>query len=181
MTRPIAADLTGKTCIVTGANTGIGKEIARGLARLGARVVLACRSRERGQAALDELRADTGNEALELRELDLSRAASIEAFAAGVAADPEPLHALVNNAGVWLNTRQEGEGGMELTFATNALGPFRLTNLLEEKLKASAPARVVDVASDLARNLDVDDLAWRRRSYGGAKAYAASKAANRML
>lgn len=181
MARPIAADLTGKTCVVTGANTGIGKEIARGLARLGARVILACRSRERGQAALEELRAETGNDALVLRELDLSRAASIEAFAASVAADPEPLHALVNNAGVWLTTRQEGEGGMELTFATNALGPFRLTHLLEAKLKASAPARVVDLASKMAYGLDLDDLAWRRRRFDGAKAYAQSKAANRML
>src|SRR5580698_10414109 len=102
MIRPIEVNLAGKTAIVTGANTGIGKEVARDLARLNARVILACRSEKRGQAALDESVADTGNHKTELRLVDVSSRESVLAFAADIAAREPELHILVNNAGVWL-------------------------------------------------------------------------------
>jgi len=181
MTQPIAADLSDKTCVVTGANTGIGKECARGLARLGARVVLACRSAERGAAALEELRADTGSDRLELRLLDLAEPASIARFAEDLGRDLERLDALINNAGLWMTERTTTAEGHETTFAVNVLGPFRLTGALEPLLEASGAGRVVDVASKMARGLDPDDLMFERRPYSGTAAYAQSKQANRML
>lgn len=181
MPEPVQTDMSGKTCLVTGANTGIGKEIARGLARLGARVTLACRSRERGQAALQELRADTGNAELELGLVDLSSQPSIRAFARAFQEKHAALHVLVNNAGVWKSERRVNAAGLEVTFATNVLGYFLLTRELLDLLKRSAPARVVNVASELARDLDLDDLMFERRRFSGTKAYAQSKQANRML
>lgn len=181
MPAPIQADLTGKTCVVTGANTGIGKECARQLAALGARVVMGCRSAERGEAALKELQADGPKGSLELRIVDLADPASIAAFAEGLAGDLERLDALVNNAGLWMTERTLTGEGYETTFAVNVLGPFRLTNALEPLLKASGAGRVVDVASKMANGLDLDDLMFERRSFSGTAAYAQSKQANRML
>ncbi len=180
MTTKIDADLTGRTCLVTGANTGIGKEVAGNLARMGARVILGCRSAERGQAALDEIAAATGSDALELRLVDLSSQSSIRRFAAEVLDAHEAIHVLVNNAAVWPDTRKVTDEGIELTFATNVLGYFLLTDLLLDRLKASGPARIVSVASELARDLDLDDLEFERRPFKGTLAYAQSKQANRM-
>src|ERR1700691_2426945 len=101
----IEVNLAGKTALVTGANTGIGKEIARDLARLNARVLLACRSEERGRAALEEIVADTGNHKTELRIVDVANRASVLAFGAELRAQETQLHILVNNAGVWLDER----------------------------------------------------------------------------
>jgi len=170
-----------QTCLVTGANSGIGKETARGLARQGHRVVLACRDRARGEAARREIVDTTGNAAVELMIVDLARQASIREFArAFLDAHPE-LHVLVNNAGVWATRRREGPDGIEQTWAINVLGYFLLTELLQDRLRQSAPARIVNVASQLARDLDLEDVEFRRRSYSGVKAYAQSKQANRML
>ncbi len=181
MPKRIEADLSGKTAIVTGANTGIGKEIAVNLAGLGATVVLACRSRERGQAALDEIAARTGKRSLELALVDVSSQASIREFAQGFRASHPRLDVLVNNAGVWSQEeRRLSVDGIELTFATNVLGYFLLTELLLDRLRASAPSRIVNVASEFARGLDLDDLQYERRKYSGPAAYAQSKQANRM-
>lgn len=181
MPAPITTDMSGKTCVVTGANTGIGAQIARELARLGGTVVLACRSLERGQAALDEIAAQTGSDRLELMQVDLSSQASIRQFAETLAERHPALQVLVNNAGIWPSERTLSADGIELTFATNVLGYFLLTQLLTPLLLAGAPARIVDVASEMAGHLDLEDLQFERRPFDGLKAYAQSKQSNRML
>jgi NAD(P)-dependent dehydrogenase (short-subunit alcohol dehydrogenase family) len=172
--------LSGKTCLVTGANAGIGKEIARGLLRQGATVVMACRSPERGAAARDELAASTGNPAAVLMPVDLSSQAQIRSFAAEFAMRHPLLHVLVNNAGIWNQQRELTGEGIESTWATNVLGYFLLTELLREPLARAGGARVVSVASEFARGLDLADVQFERRSYSGISAYAQSKQANRM-
>lgn len=174
-------DLSGKVAIVTGANTGIGLEIARGLAMHRARVVLACRSRERGQAALEELSADTCSDRLELELVDTSLTRSIREFAARVRARHARLDVLVNNAGVWRERREETAEGVELTFATNVLGYFTVTRELLPLLEATPHARIVNVASKMARRPRLDDLEHATRAYSGVDAYSESKGANRLL
>lgn len=181
MSEPIRADLSGKTCVVTGANAGIGKAVARQLARLGARVVLACRNPEKGEAARRELEGATGNHDLAVMTVDLSSRRSIDAFAEGFAKRHPALHVLVNNAGVWLEKPQESADRIEMTWATNVLGYFRLTDRLLPALKAAPAARVVNVASQLAGGLDLADVEFKKRAYGGRAAYAQSKQADRML
>ncbi|XP_040412640.1 LOW QUALITY PROTEIN: retinol dehydrogenase 11-like [Cygnus olor] len=145
--RRCPTDLTGKTVIVTEPNSGIGKCVALDLARRNARTILACRSRERGQAAVEEIRAATGNPAVLLRLLDTSSLASVRAFAQAVLREEKRLDVLVNNAGLTGLPLTITPEGLEQTFATNYLGPFLLTNLLLDLLKASAPARIVNVSS----------------------------------
>ncbi|XP_057225344.1 retinol dehydrogenase 11-like isoform X2 [Malurus melanocephalus] len=128
--RKCPTDLTGKTVIVTGANSGIGKCVAMDLARRNARTILACRSRERGQAAVEEIQAATGNPAVVLRLLDTSSLASVRAFASAVLREEPRLDVLVNNAGVTGLPFTITSEGLEQTFTTNYLGPFLLTNLL---------------------------------------------------
>ncbi|MBN3298876.1 RDH12 dehydrogenase, partial [Amia calva] len=140
-------DLTGKTAIVTGANTGIGKFIALDLARRGARVILACRSRERGQRALEDIRACSGNANVHLRLLDTSSLSSVRDFAQRFTQEEKHLHILVNNAGASGLPRGITPEGLEVSFATNHLGPFLLTNLLLDLMKSSSPARIVNVSS----------------------------------
>jgi NAD(P)-dependent dehydrogenase (short-subunit alcohol dehydrogenase family) len=181
MSEPIRADLSGKTCLVTGANAGIGKAVARELARLGARVVMACRNAEKAEAARREIEGATGNHDLEVMTVDLSSRRSIDPFVESFAKRHPALHVLVNNAGVWLEKRQESADGVESTWATNVLGYFRLTDRLLPALKAAPAARVVNVASQLAGGLDLADVEFRKRAYGGRAAYAQSKQADRML
>ena len=170
-----------RTCLVTGANSGIGRETARGLARNGDRVVLACRDAERGEAARRDIAETTGNPAVELMIVDLARQASIREFARAFLASHRELHVLVNNAGTWSARRREGPDGIEQTWAVNVLGYFLVTELLLDRLRASAPGRIVNVASKLAGELDLDDVEFRRRPYSGLSAYAQSKQADRML
>ncbi|XP_029006756.1 retinol dehydrogenase 11 [Betta splendens] len=145
--RACAVQLKGKTAIVTGANTGIGKFIALDFARRGARVILACRSEARGSEALREIREKSGNGDVHLRLVDLASMESVRAFAKGVLEEEEALHILVNNAAVSGLPRSITKEGFDLTFATNHLGPFLLTNLLLDLLKRSAPARIVTLSS----------------------------------
>lgn len=180
MSTPLSADLRGRCCLVTGASSGIGAQTARELARLGARVVMACRNRERGEAARRRILEETGNGQLELRLVDLSSRRSTADFAEAFVRDEPRLDVLVNNAGTWSARRKQSAEGVELTWATNMLGYAHLTALLLERLKASAPARIVNVASLLARDLDLDDVEFRQRTYAGITAYAQSKQANRM-
>ncbi|XP_051537413.1 retinol dehydrogenase 11 isoform X2 [Myxocyprinus asiaticus] len=128
--RACPVELKGKTAIVTGANTGIGKFIALDFARRGARVILACRSKARGTAALHEIRERSGNQNVHLRLLDTSSLASVRQFAAQILEEEKELHILVNNAGASGLPREITGEGFEITFATNHLGPFLLTNLL---------------------------------------------------
>jgi len=181
MPEPVRADLAGRTCLVTGASGGIGLAAARELARLGARVVLAVRSPERGEAARRAIQAATGSAAVELAAVDLSSQASIRAFARGLGRRLDRLDVLVNNAGVWTSRKRRSADGIELTWATNVLGYHLATALLLPLLRASGRARVVNVASDLAGGLDLTDVQYDRRPFSGRAAYAQSKQADRML
>ncbi|KAM4613921.1 retinol dehydrogenase 12 [Polymixia lowei] len=145
--RSCTVQLKGKTAIVTGANTGIGKFIALDFARRGARVILACRSQTRGSAALNDIREQTGNPDVHLRLVDTSSLDSVRAFAQKVLEEEQALHILVNNAGASGLPREITKDGLEVSFATNHVGPFLLTNLLLDLMKRSAPARIVNVSS----------------------------------
>jgi NAD(P)-dependent dehydrogenase (short-subunit alcohol dehydrogenase family) len=181
MVEPVRADLSGRTCVVTGASAGIGRAAARELARLGARVVLAVRSAERGERARREIVAATGNAAVELALVDLASQASIRAFGRELRDRLGRLDVLVNNAGVWLNRRTPGSDGIELTWATNVLGYHLVGEELMPLLEKATRARVVNVASKLAGGLDLADVEYLRRPYVGRRAYAQSKQADRML
>lgn len=173
------ASLGGRVHLVTGANTGIGRATALALARRGGRVVMACRSLEGARQAAAELRAETGNDAVETIELDLASFDSIRRAAAALLSRDLPLHVLVNNAG--LAARGLTADGFELTFGTNHLGHFLLTTLLLERLRASAPARVVTVSSVAHfRAKGIDFAAVRRptASLTALREYNVSKLAN---
>ena len=173
------ASMIGKTCLVTGANSGIGLEIARGLAARGARVLMVARDADRGEAARVEVAESTGNDAVELLLCDLSSQRQVRELAAEVLDRCGELHLLVNNAGLTLGERTLTEDGIETTFAVNHLAPFLLTELLRERLVASAPARVVTVASDAHRGskIDFDDPSGERK-FSAWGAYGQSKLAN---
>jgi NAD(P)-dependent dehydrogenase (short-subunit alcohol dehydrogenase family) len=177
----LSVDLSQRICLVTGASTGIGKEIARQLAKLGATVVLGCRSAERGEAARAWIAADTGNAHVSVMKVDVASQASIRAFAEEFTREHKALHVLVNNAGMWQPKRGASPDGVELTFATNVLGLHLLTELLLDLLKKSSPARIINVASEVAGDLDLSDIQFERRAYSGMKVYGASKQAVRML
>lgn len=181
MTAPIRADLSGKVCLVTGATAGIGRAAALELARLKARVVLGVRSVERGEATRREIMAATGNPEVEVLRVDLSERRSIREAGSALQKTHPALHVLVNNAGVWLQKRQESVEGVEMTWATNVLGYFLLTQEMLSALSAADRARVVNVASQYAAELDLGDVEFKRRKYEGRRAYAQSKQADRML
>lgn len=171
--------MTGKVCIVTGANTGIGKETALGLAKLGAAVVMVCRDRERGEAARREIKQKSGNDRVELMICDFASQNSIRQFAREFKERHDRLDVLVNNAGVVLRERSMTEEGLERTFAINHLGYFLLTNLLLDVLKKSAPSRIVNVSSTAHKYGKLDVNAWPTgRDYSTFGAYANSKLAN---
>src|SRR3989454_10795544 len=171
-------DMTGKTCVITGGNSGIGKATALGLAGMGANVVVVSRNREKGDAALTESIAKSGNRNVELMLADMSSQDSIRRFAGDFKAGHEKLHLLVNNAGVYLTRRTTTVDGLESTFATNHLGSFLLTNLLLDLLKASAPSRIVNVTSNAHNGAKVkfEDLQGEKK-FSGWQAYGQSKLA----
>lgn len=156
------ASLEGKTVIITGANTGIGKETALDMARRGARVFLACRSEERTLPVVDEIRSATGNEQVFFKKLDLARITSIRAFAEDFTDEEERLDILINNAGVVSPKGETTDDGFEIHMGVNHLGHFLLTNLLLDHLEQSGPgSRVVTVsalAALLIGEVDLDDL-----------------------
>jgi NAD(P)-dependent dehydrogenase (short-subunit alcohol dehydrogenase family) len=146
----MSLDMQGKICIVTGANAGIGKAAALLLAKANATVVMACRSAERGGAALAEVKAKSGNPSVELGVVDLASQASIREFVAGFKRRHPRLHVLINNAANFDQTLKQPAltiDGVETIFATNHLGPFLMTALLLDTLQAGAPARILNVAS----------------------------------
>src|SRR5262252_8666538 len=148
--------MTGKTCIVTGANSGIGKETAIGLARMGARVVLVCRNEEKGRRALEDIRRETGSSQFDLLIADMSSLESVRAVAAQVLQRYSRLDVLINNAGSAVVRPALSADGIEMTVAGNHLGPALLTFLLLDLLKSSAPSRVVNVSSEAHRGARFD-------------------------
>jgi NAD(P)-dependent dehydrogenase (short-subunit alcohol dehydrogenase family) len=171
-----------KRVVITGATSGIGKEVAIRLASLGAHVVLACRDRLRGEQVVADINVQTGAERAAVMTLDTSDQRSIRAFAGDYRDTHGSLDVLVNNAGVLLaGPRQTSVDDIELTFATNVLGYYLVTTELLDALRAGAPSRVVNVASTFAGDVDLDDLQCERRPYDGMSAYAQSKACDRML
>jgi dehydrogenase/reductase SDR family protein 12 len=177
--------MAGRTVLVTGATGGIGRAAAEDFARLGARVLVLARDRARGERAVREISAAAGNGRadVELVEGDLSSLESVRAAAAEIIEREPALHVLVNNAGVLATEREESVDGHELTFATNVLGPFLLTELLIDRLAAAGGARIVNVSSGGAygQKLDLTDLETERRDYDGPGAYARTKRAGIVL
>jgi len=174
------AGLSGRTFLVTGANTGIGRATAADLARRGGRVFVACRSAEKGRAAAAQITAATGNDAVLFLPLDLADLASVRSCAAEFLARGEPLHVLINNAGVG-GARGITKDGFELGFGINHLGHFALTMALLDRLADSAPARVVTVASDAhyrAKGIDFDAVRRPTATRTGLREYAVSKLSN---
>jgi NAD(P)-dependent dehydrogenase (short-subunit alcohol dehydrogenase family) len=171
--------MQGRICVVTGANSGIGRATTLGLARLGATLVMVCRDRGRGEAAQAEIRAESGNEHVELLLTDLASQASIRELSRQIHERYPRLNVLVNNAGVFLSQRSMTPDGIETTFALNHLGYFLLTNLLLDLIEAGAPSRIVNVSSDAhkAAHIHFDDLQGTQR-YKSWRAYGQSKLAN---
>jgi retinol dehydrogenase 14 len=175
-----STDLAGRRMIVTGGNSGVGEQAAVVLAGRGARVTITARNQARGDAALERIRRDSGSDDVEMRLLDLASFDSIRAFVEKWLADEDRLDVLVNNAGAILSERLTTAEGFEMTFGSNHLGPFLLTNLLLDQLRASAPARIVNVASLAHRGgrINFSDLNWESRRYRGPQAYNDSKLCN---
>lgn len=174
---PEPGSMSGKTCIVTGANSGIGKETALGLARMGARVVLVCRNAEKGKAALEDIRRESGSSEHDLLIADISSQASVRALAEQILKKYSRLDVLINNAGGGAGPRTLSADGIEMTVAGNHLGAALLTLLLLDLLKSSAPSRIINVSSEAQRRarLDMNDLQFERRKYSGFAAYGQSK------
>src|SRR5437867_6374736 len=152
--------MQGKICMVTGANSGIGKATALALAQMGATVVMVCRDGARGEEAQNEITTKSRNTAVDLLQADLSSQQSIRQLVEHFQHHYTHLHVLINNAGAAFPGRRETVDGLEMTFAVNYLAPFLLTHLLLDVLKASAPARVVNVSygSHEAGYIQMDDL-----------------------
>lgn len=182
-------DWSGRHAVVTGANTGIGRETARVLALRGASVTMACRDLDKAKRARDEIVTRGGGaiaaDQLELGELDLASLASVRRFGARFIESGRPLHLLVNNAGVMLPHLRRTSDGFEAHLGINHLGHFLLTRLLLPALQASAPARVVCVASDALAAASLDgrfaDLNWESRRFSGFRSYGDSKLMNVMF
>ena len=172
-------DLSNRTCIITGANSGIGKATAFELAKMGASIVMLCRDKQKGENALKEIRDNTGNQSVELMIADLQNYDSIRQFVQNYKSTHNNLHILINNAGIMKKNRETNNLGHETTFTTNHLGHFLLTNLLLEMLQSSAPARIINISSGSHKRgkLDFNNLMLEQK-YGRFKAYNNSKLAN---
>ena len=177
MERPDSG-MRGKVCLVTGGSSGIGQATALGLANMGATVIVVGRDRSRGEAVVAEIKQKSNNDAVDLMLADLSSQASIRRLAEDLKDRYQQLHVLINNAGVFISKRTVTVDGIETTFAVNHLAPFLLTSLLLDVLKASAPARIINVTSSGERSgtINFDDLQGEGR-YSGIRAYNQSKLA----
>jgi NAD(P)-dependent dehydrogenase (short-subunit alcohol dehydrogenase family) len=170
-------EMKGKICIVTGSNSGIGKETVLSLAKMGAHVVMVVRNQERGEKARLEIVKQIGDKSIDLMICDLSSMDSIRRFAEEFKRKHDRLDVLVNNAGAMFNKREVTQESFERTLAVNYLGPFLLTHELLDLLKSSAPSRIINVSSGLAKNGKVclDDL-QSEKNYRGTKAYSQVRA-----
>jgi len=175
--------MKGKRVIITGPTSGIGKEIAMQLAALGAELVLGCRDLNKGNKTVSEITHLTGSSKLVVMQIDTSSQESIRRFAREFRRKYRRLDVLINNAAGNRGTlpKVNSVDGIELTFASNVLGYFLLTQELLGLLERSAPARIINVASTYASDLDLDDLQFERRRFDSFKAYAQSKTCNRMV
>jgi len=183
MTKWTTADIpdqTGRTAVITGANTGLGYETAAALAAKGAHVVLAVRNLEKGKAAADLITRATPGASVALQELDLTSLDSIRAAADELRANHDSIDLLINNAGVMMTPKATTKDGFELQFGTNHLGHFALTNLLLDRVVAVPGSRIVTVSSQghrFVRGIRFDDIQWER-DYGRVRAYGQAKLAN---
>uniref|UniRef100_A0A3P9B8I7 Retinol dehydrogenase 13 n=1 Tax=Maylandia zebra TaxID=106582 RepID=A0A3P9B8I7_9CICH len=177
---PSKATINEKTVVITGANTGIGKETARELARRGGRIIMGCRDMEKCEAAAKEIRGKTLNPHIYARRLDLASMKSIREFAERIKQEEPHVDILINNAGVMRCPQWKTEDGFDMQFGVNHLGHFLLTNLLLDKLKESAPSRVINLASlaHIVGKLDFEDLNWEKKKFDTKQAYCQSKLAN---
>ncbi|MFI5506807.1 SDR family NAD(P)-dependent oxidoreductase [Mycobacterium sp. NPDC051804] len=176
-------DQTGRTAVITGANTGLGYETAAALAAKGARVVLAVRNTDKGKEAVRRIEAASPSAQVDLQALDLTSLTSVRAAAEQLKANHESIDLLINNAGVMVTPKTVTEDGFELQFGTNHLGHFALTGLLLDRLLVAPGSRVVTVSSTGHRfggGIHFDDLQWQR-SYSRMGAYGQSKLANLMF
>src|SRR5438477_6319532 len=173
----VKSSMQGKTCMVTGANSGIGKATALALAQMGATVVMVCRNRARGEQARSEIITKSRNNAVDLLQADLSSQQSIRQLVENFRHHYPHLHVLINNAGASFPGRRETVDGLEMTLAVNYLAPFLLTHLLLNVLKANAPARIVNVSSNSheAGYIKLDDL--QAEHYRSMRVYGQSKLA----
>ena len=173
-------DQTGRIAIVTGSNSGIGYEAALGLARAGARVILAVRDPKRGEEAAQRLVGTAADAKIDVMTLDLADLSSVRSFAEAFKQKYDALHLLVNNAGVMMPPKSLTADGFELQFGTNHIGHFALTGLLLDHLLKTEGSRVVSVASMAHKwgRIDFEDLHWERKRYKKAKSYGQSKLAN---
>ena len=168
-----------KICIITGTTSGIGKVTARELARMGATVVMICRNKDKGNILMNEIKAETGNQNVDLFVADLSSQKEVRRLADEIKVKYPVIDVLVNNAGAINENRTETVDGIETTFATNHLAPFLLTQLLLDNIKAAPKARIVNLASEAARmgKINFSDLSFKE-GYTAMKSYCQSKLAN---
>src|SRR5438445_4266039 len=172
------SSMEGRVCVITGANSGIGKAAALELAGMGATCVIVARNQQKGETAMSEITKQTGNDSIELLLADLSSLQSVRELAQQFQAKYPKLHVLINNAGLFNQRRHVTPDGYEATFAINYLAPFLLTNLLLDELRSSTPSRIVNVSSVGHYNghINFDDINMEK-NYGGWKAYQQSKLA----
>jgi len=173
--------MKNKVVIITGSNRGIGKEATKEIAKLGAKVYMACRSLDSANEAKEEIIKETKSRNVFVRELDLSSVESINRFFASFKNGESKLDVLIDNAGISSRTKKLNDAGVELTFAINVLGHHLLTKLLIDLLEKSSPSRIINVASEYADGLDLNDINFDKRNYDRTAAYKQSKQANRML
>jgi len=172
-------DIRGKYCMVSGASSGIGREIALGLAKLGARVIIVCRDAGRGQKALDYIIGNGGNPAVELMLADLSSQSEVRGLTERYRSKHDRLHVLINNAGIIRDKRELSVDGIEMTFAVNYIAYFMLTNLLLDLLKQCAPARIINLTSSIHRTARIDFANLQgEKKYNRDSIYAQSKLAD---
>ncbi len=181
--KPLAVSLQGRTVVVTGATAGLGRAVAQRLAYLGARVILVGRDAAKLEQTREALVTATGNSAIDLQLADLSLLQDVRRLASRLIEWESQIHVLINNAGALFNQREMTPEGFERSFAVNLLCPFLLTQLLIPHLKASQPARIINVSSGgmYTQKLRVDDLQYERKPYNGVQAYAHAKRAQVIL
>lgn len=168
-----------KICIITGANSGIGKATALGLAKVNATIVMLCRNKEAGEIAQKEIIEESGNKKIDLLLCDLSSQEQIRSFVDEFKQKYQNLNVLINNAGVMASKRKLSVDGFEMNFAVNHLAPFLLTNLLLDMLKMSAPSRIINVSSGAHKmaKIDFDDLQSENKKHRLFRVYGVSKLA----
>ncbi len=173
--------MRGKVCLITGGTSGIGRETALALGKMGATVAFTARNSEKGNATRDQIIAVSKNEMVDFLECDLSSLSSVHDCCTKFRGKYDGLHVLINNAGTWEKERKVSEDGIENTFAVNHLAPFLMTSLLVDLMERSSPARVISVSSGLhGGTINFDDVEFKTK-FNAMKAYRQSKLANMLF